>query len=110
MSLACEVAAPFVANSAVEGEEVMRPFRSHTSTCLKCQARSAAMSRTARLLASMAGEANPAPMDLEWMVMSSLEVDVANTQPSKAPVALVAALASAAAALIIWRLSPRTAS
>lgn len=110
MSIACEMAAPFVANSAVEGEPVIRPLRSHVSSCLKCQARSAAMSRTARLLASMAGETNAAPMDLEWRIMSSLEGDLAIMRSSRTPMALVAALASMAAALIIWRLSPRTAN
>ena len=42
----CEMAAPFVANSAVEGRAVVRPFRSHVSSCLKCQARHAAMTKT----------------------------------------------------------------
>lgn len=109
MSIACEMAAPFVANSAVEGAPVARLFRSHVDSCLKCQARGAVMSRTARILTSLEGETNPAPMDLEWRVMSSLEGDLALARSSRAPLALLAAIASMAAALIIWRLSPRTA-
>ncbi len=66
MSIACELAAPFVANSAVDGVDVIRPLRSHASTCLRCQARHAAMSKTARELIAMAGETTPAPPDLEW--------------------------------------------
>lgn len=108
MSIACEFAAPFVANSAVDDEEVIRLFRPHTHSCLKCQARRAAMSRTARLLAAMADETAPAPVDLEWRVLSSLEGELAVARSAKAPLALAAALASMAAALIIWRLSPRT--
>ena len=106
MSLACEVAAPFVANSAVEGSEVLGPLRSHTTTCLKCQARHAAMSKTARALQSMANETTPAPPELEWRVMSSLEGDLAVERSLKKPAALVAALASMAAAVLIWRLRP----
>jgi hypothetical protein len=108
MSVVCEMAAPFVANSAVEGGEVARPFRSHTGSCLRCQARHAAMSRTARALAAMEGERMTAPADLEWRVMSSLEGDLAVTRTWKKPVAWAAAVASMVAAVLIWKLRPRT--
>jgi hypothetical protein len=107
MSIVCEMAAPFVANAAVEGTEVARPFRDHTTTCLKCQARHTAMTRTARQLRGLAGERTVAPADLEWRVMSSLEGDLAVTRSWKRPVTLLAALLSMAAALIIWRLRPK---
>lgn len=106
MSVTCEVAAPFVANSAVDGVEVVRPLRSHTSTCLKCQARHAAMSKTARMLLSLAEESTPAPPELEWRVMTSLEGDLAVERSLKRPAALIAALASMVAAVLIWRLRP----
>jgi anti-sigma factor RsiW len=106
VSLACEVAAPFIANSAVDGSTVVRPLRSHTTTCLKCQARHAAMSKTARALQSMADERTPAPPELEWRIMSSLEGELAIERSLKKPAALVAALASMAAAVLIWRLRP----
>ena len=108
MSAVCELAAPFVANSAVDGGEVIRPFRAHTSTCLKCQARHAAMSRTARELAAMHDERFAAPADLEWRVLSSLEGDLEVARTWRRPVALAAAVLSMAAAIIIWRLRPRT--
>ncbi len=107
MSLVCEMAAPFVANSAVDGHRVARPFRAHFSGCLKCQARHAAMARTARELTALADERLTAPADLEWRVMSSLEGDLAVTRSIKAPVALIAAAASMAVAILIWRLRPR---
>lgn len=110
MSVACEIAAPFVANSAVEGTDVTRLFRGHTSSCLKCQARHTAMARTARQLRGLAGERAVAPADLEWRVMSSLEGDLAIPRSWKRPVAVVAALLSMAAAFIIWRLRPKTAA
>lgn len=110
MSLTCELAAPFVANSAVEGTEVARTFRRHTSSCLKCQARHVAMTRTARELAAMSKETIQAPLDLEWRVMSSLEGDLAVARSWKKPLALSAALVSMAAAVLIWRLRPRTQS
>lgn len=110
MSAVCELAAPFIANGAVDGREVIRPLRSHTGTCLKCQARHAAMSRTARALATMADETHPAPPGLEWCVMSSLQGDLAVGRTIARPAALVAAIASMAAALIIWRLRPGTIS
>ena len=109
MSVICEMAAPFVANSAVDGGEVAAPFRGHASTCLKCQARHAAMARTARELAGMKATRLEAPADLEWRVMSSLEGDLAVTRTWRRPVALAAALASMAAAVLIWRLRPRNA-
>lgn len=108
MSLACEVAAPFVANSAVDGVEVVRPLRSHTGRCLKCQARHAAMTRTARALSAMTDETAPAPPDLEWRVMSSLEGDLALERSLAWPATLLAALISMAAAVLIWRLRPRS--
>ena len=108
MSLICEVAAPFVANSAVDQTEVVRPFRFHTSSCLKCQARHAAMGKTARALQAMSDELSPAPADMEWRVLSSLEGDLALARSWRTPVALVAAVVSMAAAVLIWRLRPRT--
>lgn len=108
MSVVCEMAAPFVANSAVEGREVMRPFRSHTGICLKCQARHAAMARTARELAAMEGVRIAAPADLEWRVMASLEGDLAVSRSWSRPVAWIAAGLSMAAAILIWRLRPKT--
>jgi len=107
MSVVCEVAAPFVANSAVEGGEVMRPFRPHTASCLKCQARHAAMTRTARELAAMEGVRVAAPADLEWRVMASLEGDLAISRSWSKPMAWAAAVLSMAAAVVIWRLKPR---
>lgn len=109
MSVACEMAAPFVANSAVDGREVVRPFRSHAGTCLKCQARHAAMARTARELSAMQGVRFAAPIDLEWRVMSSLEGDLAIPRSWSKPVAWSAAVLSMAAAVLIWRLKPRRA-
>ena len=108
MSLVCEVAAPFVANSAVEGTNVTRVFRPHTETCLKCQARHAAMSRTARELATMERERFAAPADLEWRVMTSLDGDLAVARTWARPVAWAAAVISMAAAIVIWRLKPKT--
>lgn len=106
MSVVCEAALPFVANSAVDRVEVVRPLRSHARTCLRCQARYAAMSRTARVLTSMADERAPAPPELEWRVMSALEGDLAPDRSVMKPVALLAAFASMLAAVLIWRLRP----
>lgn len=108
MSVVCEMAAPFVANSAVDGGEVILPFRSHTATCLKCQARHAVMSRTARELVAMQDQRIAAPADLEWRVLSSLEGDLELARTWRTPVALSAAVLSMAAAIVIWRLRPRT--
>lgn len=108
MSLICEMAAPFVANSAVEGSLVARPFRSHAEACLKCQARHAAMARTARELAAMSRETLTGPLDLEWRVMSALEGDLAIARSWRTPVAVTAAIVSMTAAVLIWRLRPRT--
>jgi hypothetical protein len=107
VSLVCEMAAPFVANSAVEGGDVVRPFRSHTTTCLKCQARHAAMARTARELGAMHSTRVAAPADLEWRVMSSLEGDLALSRSWAKPVAWTAAVVSMTAAVLIWKLIPR---
>ncbi len=109
MSLMCEMAAPFVANSAVDGGSVARPFRYHAGTCLKCQARHAAMTRTARELAAMQTQSLNAPADLEWRVMSSLEGELAVVRSWRKPVALAAAVLSMAAAVLIWKLRPKTA-
>lgn len=109
MSVVCEAAAPFVANSAVDGAEVMRPFRTHTASCLKCQARHAAMTRTARELAAMEGVRIVAPADLEWRVMASLEGELAISRSWSKPMAWSAAVLSMAAAVLIWRLKPRRA-
>jgi len=106
MTVLCELAAPFVANSAVDGSDVIRPFRAHTDECLRCQARHAAMSRTARELGILSAETLGAPLDLEWRVMSSLEGDLAVARSWKRPIALAAALLSMAA-IVIWRLRPR---
>lgn len=108
MSVMCEVAAPFVANSAVDGGPVAGPFRGHTEACLRCQARHSAMARTARELRGLAGERSEAPADLEWRVMSSLEGELAIPRSWRRPVAVAAALLSMAAAIVIWRLRPRT--
>jgi anti-sigma factor RsiW len=107
MSLVCEAAAPFVANSAVEETPVIRPFRSHTDACLRCQARHVAMTRTARELKVMSAETYNAPLDLEWRVMASLEGDLAVSRSWRKPVALGAAVLSMAAAIVIWRLRLR---
>jgi hypothetical protein len=66
------------------------------------------MSRTARELAAMHDQRLAAPADLEWRVLSSLEGDLEVVRTFRRPVALVAAVLSMAAALIIWRLRPRT--
>jgi hypothetical protein len=107
MNVVCEMAAPFVANSAVEGTQVARPFRSHSTTCLKCQARHAAMAKAAREMSAMSKQTLSAPLDLEWRVMSSLEGDLAVARSWRTPVALAAAILSMAAAILIWRLRPR---
>ena len=108
MSVICEMAAPFVANSAVEGRQVARLFRGHAEACLKCQARHAAMARTARELEAMSKEILVGPLDLEWRVMSALEGDLAVARSWRTPIAVSAAILSMAAAVLIWRLRPRT--
>ena len=110
MRVVCEVAAPFVANSAVDGGEVARPFRSHVAACFRCQARHSAMVKAARELSQMSDTRLAAPIDLEWRVMSSLEGDLAIARSIRTPIALVAAAVSMAAAVVIWRLRPRTQS
>lgn len=110
MRIVCELAAPFVANSAVEGTPVARPFRAHAESCLRCQARLAAMTRTARELRELAREQDEAPADLEWRVMSSLEGDLAIPRSWRRPVAVLATLLSMAAAFLIWRLRPRASA
>ena len=110
MSVVCELAAPFVANSAVDGVKVVRPLRFHTNGCLKCQARHAAMSKTARELVALSDEHTKAPVDLEWRVMSALEGDLAVPRSWRMPMAVAAAVVSMAAAVIIWRFRPRTAA
>jgi hypothetical protein len=108
VSLVCEMAAPFIANAAVDGGEVFGPFRSHAGTCLKCQARHAAMTRTARELAAMEADRFAAPADLEWRVMAALEGDLAVARSWSTPLAWAAAGLSMAAAILIWRLRPKT--
>jgi hypothetical protein len=110
MNLMCEMAAPFVANSAVEGTEVTRLFRAHTDSCLRCQARQVAMTKAAREMSAMSKQTLRAPLDLEWRVMSSLEGDLAVARSWRTPVAVTAAVLSMAAAVLIWRLRPRTQS
>lgn len=110
MRVICEFAAPFVANSAVDGTDVARPFRGHTSSCLRCQARHAAMARTAREMTSMGDVMVEAPTDLEWRIMSSLEGDLAVARSWRTPVALIAAGLSMAVAVIVWRFRPRAGS
>jgi hypothetical protein len=107
MRVVCELAAPFVANSAVEGTAVVSLLKPHTSSCLKCQARHAAMARTARELAAMEGHQIAAPADLEWRVMTALEGDLALPRSWARPVAWTAAAVSMAAAIVIWRLRPK---
>jgi hypothetical protein len=104
------MAAPFVANSVVEEKPVARPFRAHSASCLRCQARKVSMARAARELKAMRDVERRAPADLEWRVMSSLEGDLAIARSWKAPVAVAAALLSMAAAVIIWRMRPNTSS
>ena len=107
MSVICEIAAPFVANSAVDGDEVIKPLRAHTESCLKCQARHVAMSRTARELSAVGRDGFNPPLDLELRVMSSLDDDLAVVRSIKAPLALITGVLSLAAALVIWRLRPK---
>jgi len=108
VSLLCEISAPFVANSAVDESEVVRPLRFHTGSCLRCQARHAAMSKTARELHAMSAERSEAPANMEWRVLSSLEGDLAVARSWRTPIAVVAAVVSMTAAVLIWRLRPRT--
>ncbi|MFO7300701.1 MAG: hypothetical protein DIU67_011030 [Actinomycetes bacterium] len=110
MSIFCEIAAPFVANSAVDGTEVAVPFRGHVASCLRCQARHAAMSRTARELRSLAPDTDKAPADLEWRVMSSLDGELAIPRSWRRPAAVAATLVSMAVAILIWRLRPRASN
>lgn len=110
MAILCEVAAPFVANSAVGDTEIIWPVSIHADSCLRCQARQAAMAKTGRELKSMVTETHPAPKDLEWRVMSSLEGDLAVSRSWRKPVTLTAAALSMIAAIVIWRLRPRTNS
>ncbi len=108
MSVLCEAAAPFLAHSAVEGSGVARPLTLHVASCLRCQARHAAMTRTAREMRALAGTPEDAPLDLEWRVMSSLEDDLAIARSWRRPLAVAAALISMAAAIVIWKMRPRT--
>lgn len=106
MSMLCELALPFVVSSAVLGREVVRPLRAHSRRCLRCQARAAAMRRSARALAMLSGEQLAAPRDLEWRVLSSL--DLASRTSMRRPIRWEVAIFSISAALLIWRLRPRT--
>lgn len=107
MKLLCEMAAPFLANSALEDSSVIRPFGRHVDRCLRCQARYSAMSKNARELRGLAVSTERAPLELEWQVMSSLEGDLAVARSWRRPVALAAALLSMAAAVVIWKMRPR---
>lgn len=108
MSLVCEATVPFLANAAVEGASPGRLLQFHVDGCLRCQARHAAMSKTAREMRAMTGIAELAPVDLEWRVMSSLEGELAIPRSWRRPLAVAAALVSMAAAVIIWKMRPRT--
>ena len=107
MSVVCDAVVPFVANAAVEERPVARLARPHTESCLRCQARHAAMSRAAREMAGMGRVRYEAPRDLEWRVMSSLEGDLAVERTWRRPVTFVAAGISMAVAVLFWRLRPR---
>lgn len=108
MSLLCEAAAPFLAHSAVAGSAVARPLTPHVASCLRCQARHVAMTRMAREMRALVDTPEDAPPDLEWRVMSSLEDDLAIPRSWRRPLAVAAALISMAAAIVIWRMRPRT--
>lgn len=108
MSLVCETATPFLANAAVEGAPPPRVLGFHVDRCLLCQARHLAMSKTAREMRAMTGTAELAPVDLEWRVMSSLEDELAIPRSWRRPLAVAAALVSMAAAVVIWKMRPRT--
>ncbi|HIE21185.1 MAG TPA: hypothetical protein EYP73_01140 [Acidimicrobiia bacterium] len=108
MSAVCELALPLVASAAVEEREIVAPLRRHTSSCLRCQARHAAMARAAQELRGLAVSREIAPPDLEWRVMSSLEGDLAVPRSWRIPVTVAAALVSMVAAVLIWRFRPRT--
>lgn len=108
MTLVCEAAAPFLANAAVESAPPARFLQVHVDRCLRCQARFVAMSKTAREMKAMAGTAESAPVDLEWRVMSSLEGELAIPRSWRRPLAVAAALVSMAAAVVIWKMRPRT--
>jgi hypothetical protein len=66
------------------------------------------MAKAAREMSAMSKQTLSAPLDLEWRVMSSLEGDLAVARSWRTPVALAAAILSMAAAILIWRLRPRT--
>jgi hypothetical protein len=104
----CELSAPFVANAAVETSPIAAPIRIHVDRCLRCRSRHAAMTKTARELRALAGVVEPAPIDLEWRVMSSLEGDLAIARSWRRPLALVAALLSMGLAFFLWKMRPRT--
>jgi len=59
-------------------------------------------------LSALADEHTKAPANLEWRVMSALEGDLAVARSWRTPMAVSAAVVSMAAAVIIWRLRPRT--
>ena len=108
MSVICDAVVPLVANAAVEGRPVSRVARAHVDQCLQCQARHAAMTRAARLLATMGNTRYEAPRDLEWRVMSSLEGDLAVERTWRRPVTFIAAGISMAVAIVFWRVRPKT--
>ncbi|MBW3667523.1 MAG: hypothetical protein KY394_08020 [Actinobacteria bacterium] len=102
------MAAPFLANAAAEGASTARPLRAHVDRCLRCQARHVAKVKTAREMKVLTGMVERAPLDLEWRVMSSLEGDLAVSRSWRRPLAVAAALVSMAAAVLIWKMRPRT--
>lgn len=108
MRVLCELSAPFVANGAVASTPIPALIRAHSDHCLRCQARHAAMAKTAREMQSLAGAVETAPVDLEWRVMSSLEGDLAISRSWRRPLALAAALLSMGLAFFIWKMRPRT--
>lgn len=108
MKLVCEVTAPFLANAAAEGAPTARPLGAHVNRCLRCQARHVAKVKAAREMKALSGVVERAPLDLEWRVMSSLEGDLAIARSWRRPLAVAAALVSMAAAVLIWKMRPRT--
>lgn len=107
MNVICEMSQPFVANVAVDGA-TGQLLRSHVKNCLRCRSRQATMSKAARELRAMATATERAPLDLQWRVMSALGDDAGVVRSWRRPLALAAAVASLAAAWVIWKMRPRT--
>lgn len=66
------------------------------------------MTKTARELKALSGVVEPAPLDLEWRVMSALDGDLAVSRSWRGPLTLAAALLSMGLAFFIWKMRPRT--